>query len=107
MASRKELIEEFLNVQKTYRELEYSLYKRYVVIVQRLKNNNDVEGLHKYLDECPDCSSKLMFYQAIRELDDQNNKGEQEKLDYWERRKIVEEQRAMDGDCSILGNPSY
>ena len=76
MASRTEIIEEFLNVQKTYRELEYELSKRYLVIVRKLVANNDVEGLHKYLDECPDCSSKLMFYQVLRELDEKNNKGE-------------------------------
>ena len=105
MASRTEIIEEFLNVQKTYRELEYELSKRYLVIVRKLVANNDVEGLHKYLDECPDCSSKLMFYQVLRELDEKNNKGEE--LDYWERRQKVEEQRQMDGDCSIIGNPSY
>lgn len=106
MASRKELIEEFLNVQKTYRELEYELSNRYLVIVRRLTAKNDVEGLHKYLDECPDCSSKLMFYQVLRELDEKN-KEKGETLDYWERRKLVEEQRQMDGDCSILGNESY
>jgi hypothetical protein len=72
MASRKELIEEFLNVQKTYRELEYSLYKKYLVIVQRVRN--DKVQLEKYLDECPDCSSKMMFYQVLRELDEKNNK---------------------------------
>jgi len=28
-------------------------------------------------------------------------------LTYFERQRIVNEQRAMDGDDSILGNPSY
>ena len=70
MASRKEVIEEFLNVQKKYRELEYALYKKYIVIVRRLVEKNDVKGLHKYLDECPDCSCKMMFYQTLRELED-------------------------------------
>ena len=91
MATRQQLIEEFLNVQKTYRELEYELSKKYLVIVRRLTAKNDVEGLHKYLDECPDCSSKLMFYQVLRELDEKNNKGET--LDYWERRKKIEAQQ--------------
>lgn len=32
---------------------------------------------------------------------------EERKLDYFERQRIVNEQRAMDGDNSILGNPAY
>jgi uncharacterized protein with PIN domain len=68
MVTRKELIEEFKVAQTKYRELEYSLYKRYLPIVERYKNNE--AKLHQYLDECPDCSSKMMFYQTLRELDE-------------------------------------
>jgi len=66
---RSELIEKFLEAQKTYRELEYSLKKRYQPIIERLRKRKDIKGLEKYLDECPDSSAKLMFYQALRELD--------------------------------------
>lgn len=33
--------------------------------------------------------------------------GQEEKTDYWERRRKAEELRRMDGDDSILGNPAY
>ena len=33
--------------------------------------------------------------------------GKDEKPDWFERQRIINEQRAMDGDDSILGNPAY
>ena len=72
MASRKELIEEFNKVETKYKELSYSLYKRYIKIVERYRDNK--AKLEQYLDECPNCNSKLMFYQALRELSDKEEK---------------------------------
>ena len=68
MSSRKELIEEFNKVETKYRELTHALYKRYLPIVQRHRNNK--AKLEYYCDECPNIMVKTMFYQALRELDD-------------------------------------
>ena len=72
MASRKELIEEFNKVETKYRELTHSLYKRYVPIVERYRDNK--AKLEQYCDECPNINAKLMFYQALRELEEKTIK---------------------------------
>ena len=66
MATRKDLIEEFNKVETKYRELSYSLYKRYQPIAERYKDNK--AKLEHYLYECPECSSKMLFYGALRDL---------------------------------------
>lgn len=67
MASRKELITEFKELEQKHRELSHALYQKYLPIVKRYRN--DKEKLMQYLDECPNCNAKLMFYQALNELD--------------------------------------
>jgi hypothetical protein len=66
MISRKELIEEFNKINQKHRELSFALHQRYIIIVRKHKDNK--AKLEHYLDECPDCSSKMMFYQVLLEL---------------------------------------
>ena len=66
MATRQELIEEFNVHDKKCKEIVWELNKRYTKIVHRYQDNE--EKLMYYLDECPDCIAKLMFYQRLREI---------------------------------------
>jgi hypothetical protein len=65
--SRKELIKQFNEHNKICNEIAWELNKRYTKIVHRYKDNEKM--LHKYLDECPNCMAKLMFYQRLREIE--------------------------------------
>jgi len=64
---------------------------------------------YQYSVYCLDAEDffKVVDY-LIKKYKSQPKEVEEEKeLDYFERQRRVNEQRAMDGDNSILGNPAY
>lgn len=70
--ARKQLIEVFNVHQTKSREIALELNKRYIKIIKRYQD--DEEKLMYYLDECPDCTAKLMFYQRLREIKNSKEK---------------------------------
>ena len=65
---RSELIKEYLEAQKKYRELDFALSKNFLPTINRLREKNDLEGLKLLLDKCPDSNAKFMIYYALREV---------------------------------------
>lgn len=76
--TRKQLIEEFNVHDKKCKEISWELNKRYTKIVHRYQDDED--KLMHYLDECPNCMAKLMFYQRLREIREKKEKKQRKNV---------------------------
>lgn len=70
----QELINEYDRTTRRLSELEHELSEYYNPVISQMVTDRDMKGLERLLIEMPISMAKMVVYQAIRELKEQNEK---------------------------------